>query len=201
MVRRAVLVSMALLLATLYAVGHAQERRVICVLVDDLGFGASDRENSAKLLAVLRDGVVRESDLVGFASTGPSAVTADLQPAGTRSLEHAMERFAAAASPGQSVRPVQSLGATRIALGTASDMVSSLARLQNRDKQFVLLTSRTFAADASFAAAFAQAGQTAPSDLAAEVMAVVAAAKAGNVTLRVVSTADPQGVALLRAMR
>lgn len=200
MVRRAVLVPMALLLATLYAVGHAQERRVICVLVDDLGFGASDRENSAKLLAVLRDEVVRESDLVGFASTGPSAVTADLQPAGTRNLEHAMERFAAAASPGQSVRPVQSLDATRIALGTASDMVSSLARLQNRDKQLLLLTSRT-SADASFAAAFAQAGQTAPSDVATEVTAVVAAAKAGNVTLRVVSTADPQGAALLRAMR
>ena len=59
MVRRAVLVPMALLLTTLYAAGHAQERRVVCVLVDDLGFGASDRENSAKLLAVLRDEVVR----------------------------------------------------------------------------------------------------------------------------------------------
>jgi hypothetical protein len=200
MVRRAVLVPMALLLTTLYAAGHAQERRVVCVLVDDLGFGASDRENSAKLLAVLRDEVVRESDLVGFASTGPSAITADLRPAGTRNLEHAMERLAAVASPGQSVRPVQSWDATRIALGTASDIVGNLARLQNRDKQFLLLTSRT-SADVSFAATFAQAGETAPPDLTNEVAAVVAAAKAGNVTLRVVSTDDPQGAVLLRAMR
>ena len=80
MVRRAVLVPIALLLSALYSAVHAQERRVICVLVDDLGFGASDRENSAKLLAVLRDEVVKESDLVGFVSTGPSAVTADLNP-------------------------------------------------------------------------------------------------------------------------
>jgi hypothetical protein len=191
---------MALLLATVYASGHAQDSRVICVLVDDLGFGASDWENSAKLLAVLRDEVVRESDLVGFASTGPASVAEDLQPAGTGNLEHAMERFAAAASRGQSGRPVPSLDATRIALDTASDMVSNLARVQNRDKQFLLVTSRT-SADSSFAAAFAQAGHTAPSDLANEVTAVVAAAKAGNVTLRVVSTADPQGAALLRSMR
>ena len=200
MVRRAVLVPMALLLTTLYAAGHAQERRVICVLVDDLGFGASDRENSAKLLAVLRDEVVRESDLVAFASTGPSAIVADLRPAGTRNLEHAMEQLAAAASPGQSVRPIQSWDATRIALGTASDIVGNLARLQNRDKQFLLLTSRT-SADASFAVAFAQAGETMPPDLTNEVAAVVAAAKAGNVTLRVVRTDDPQGAVLLRAMR
>ena len=199
MVRRAVLVPMALLLTTLYAAGHAQERRVICVLVDDLGFGASDRENSAKLLAVLRDEVVRESDLVGFASTGPSAIIADLRP-GSRNLEQAMEQLAAAASPGQSVRPIQSWAANRIALGTASDIVGNLARLQNRDKQFLLLTSRT-SADASFAAAFAQAGETMPPDLTNEVAAVVAAAKAGNVTLRVVRTDDPQGAVLLRAMR
>ena len=54
MVRRAVLVPMALLLTTLCAAGYTQERRVICVLVDDLSFGALDWENSAKLLAVLR---------------------------------------------------------------------------------------------------------------------------------------------------
>ena len=108
MVRRAVLVPIALLLSTLYSAVHAQERRVICVLVDDLGFGASDRENSAKLLAVLRDEVVKESDLVGFVSTGPSAVTADLQPASIRSLQHAMERLGAAASREQAVRPDQS---------------------------------------------------------------------------------------------
>jgi hypothetical protein len=35
----------------------------------------------------------------------------------------------------------------------------------------------------------------------ADVAAVVAVAKAGNVTLRVVSTADPQSTALLRALR
>ena len=69
--RPAVFVSMALLLTALGAAGHAQERRVICVVVDDLGFGASDQENGAKLLAILRDEVVKESDLVGFVSTGP----------------------------------------------------------------------------------------------------------------------------------
>src|SRR4030095_8622878 len=105
--------SMALLLTTLCAVAHAQERRVVFVLVDDLGFGASDWESSAKLLAVLRDEVWKESDLVGFATTGPAAVTADLQSASTRTLQHAMERLAAAAPRDQSLPREQSLGATR----------------------------------------------------------------------------------------
>ena len=144
--------------------------------------------------------MVRESDLVGFVSTGPSAIIADLRPAGTRNLDQAMERLAVAASSEQSIRPVQSSDATRIAVGTASDIVGNLARLQSRDKQFLLLTSRT-SAEASFAAAFAQAGETAPPDLTNQVAAVVAAAKAGNVTLRVLSTADPQSAALLRVMR
>ena len=200
MVRRAVLVPIALLLSTLYSAVHAQERRVICVLVDDLGFGASDRENSAKLLAVLRDEVVRESDLVGFVSTGPSAVTADLQPASIRSLQHAMERLGAAASREQAVRPDQSWGATRVALVTASDIVGNLARLQNRDKQLLLLTSRS-PVNGSFAASFARDGEAAPADVTDDVAAVVAVAEAGNVTLRVVSTADPQSAALLRAIR
>ena len=38
---------MALLLTALGAAGHAQERRVICVVVDDLGCGASDQEKGA----------------------------------------------------------------------------------------------------------------------------------------------------------
>ena len=200
MVRRAVLVPIALLLSTLYSAVHAQERRVICVLVDDLGFGASDRENSAKLLAVVRDEVVRESDLVGFVSTGPSAVAADLQPASIRSLQHAMERLGAAASREQAVRPDQSWSATRVALVTASDIVGNLAQLQNRDKQLLLLTSRS-PVNGSFAASFARDGEAAPADVTDDVAAVVAVAKAGNVTLRVVSTADPQSAALLRALR
>jgi hypothetical protein len=197
--RPAVFVSMALLLTALGAAGHAQERRVICVVVDDLGFGASDQENGAKLLAILRDEVIKESDLVGFAATG-SAVTADLQPASIRSLQHAMERLGAAASTEQAVRPDQSWAATRVALVTASDIVGNLARLQNRDKQLLLLTSRS-SVNGSFAAGFARDGEAAPPDVTDDVAAVVAVAKAGNVTLRVVSTADPQSAALLRALR
>jgi hypothetical protein len=197
--RPAVFVSMALLLTALGAAGRAQERRVICVVVDDLGFGASDQENGAKLLAILRDEVIKESDLVGFASTG-SAVTADLQPASIRSLQHAMERLGAAASTEQAVRPDQSWAATRVALVTASDIVGNLARLQNRDKQLLLLTSRS-SVNGSFAAGFARDGEAAPPDVTDDVAAVVAVAKAGNVTLRAVSTADPQSAALLRALR
>jgi hypothetical protein len=190
---------MALLLAALGAAGQAQERRVICVVVDDLGFGASDQENGAKLLAILRDEVIQESDLVGFAATG-SAVTADLQPASVRSLQQAMERLGAAASTKRAVRPDQSWAATRVALVTASDIVGNLARLQNRDKQLLLLTSRS-SVNGSFAAGFARDGEAAPPDVTDDVAAVVAVAKAGNVTLRVVSTADPQSAAQLRALR
>ena len=199
MARPALFAPMVLLLTALGAAGHAQERRVICVVVDDLGFGASDQENGAKLLAILRDEVVKESDLVAFAATG-SAVTADLQPASSRSLQHAMERLGAAASREQAVRPDQSWGAVRVALGTASDIVENLARLQNRDKQFLLLTSRS-SVNGSFAAGFARNGEAAPPDVTDNVAAVGAVARAGNVTLRVVSTADPQSAALLRALR
>lgn len=197
--RRAACVSMALLLTAWGALGHAQERRVICVLVDDLGFGASDQESGAKLLAILRDEVVKESDLVGFAATG-SPVTADLQPASSRSLQHAMEQLGAAASREQAVRPDQSWSAIRAALGTASDVVGNLARLDARDKQLFLLTSRS-SGDGSFAASFGRRGEAAPPDVTDDVAAVVSLAKAGNVTLRVVSTADPQSPALLRSLR
>jgi hypothetical protein len=190
---------MALLLTALGAAGHAQERRVICLVVDDLGFGASDQKNGAKLLAILRDEVIKESDLVAFAATG-TAVTADLQPASVRSLQDAMERLVAAASTEQAVRPDQSWAATRVALGTASDIVRNLARLQNRDKQLLLLTSRS-SVNGSFAAGFTRDGEAAPPDVTDDVAAVVAVAKAGHVTLRVVSTADPQSAALLRALR
>jgi hypothetical protein len=150
---------------------------VICVLVDDLGFGASDQENGAKLLALLRDDVVQESDFVGFAATG-SAVTADLQPASSRGLQHAMEQLGAAASRHQAVRPDQSRGAIRVALGTASDSVGNLARLQNRDKQLLLLTSQS-PVNGSFAASFARDREAAPADVTDDAAAVVAVAKAG----------------------
>ena len=111
-----------------------------------------------------------------------------------------MERLVAAASTEQAVRPDQSWAATRVALGTASEIVGNLARLQNRDKQLLLLTSRS-SVNGSFATGFALDGQAAPPDVTDDVAAVVAVAKAGNVTLRVVSTADPQSAALLRSLR
>jgi hypothetical protein len=196
--RRPVFVPMLLLLTAVFAAPEAQERRVICVLLDDVGFGASDRETSAKLLAVLRDEVVKASDLVGFASTGPLGITADLQPASTGTLNHLMQRLAAAGPSAQSVRPDPSWAA-QVTLGTASDLVKNLARLQNRDKQLLLITSRP-AGSGSLATTFAQSGQAAPADLTNHLAAIVAAAKAGSVTLRVVSTADPESVALIRAL-
>jgi len=75
----------------------------------------------------------------------------------------------------------------RGALVTASDIVGNLARLQNRDKQLLLLTSRS-SVHGPFTAGFARDGEAAPPDLSDDVAAVVAVAKAGNVTLRVVST-------------
>src|SRR5260370_31550037 len=125
--RPAVFVSMALLLTALGAAAHAQERRVICVVVDDLGFGASDQKNGAKLLAILRDEVIKELDLVAFAATG-SAVTADLQPASVRGLQDAMERLGAPPSTRPALGPRQSLAATPPALGTAAALVGNLAR-------------------------------------------------------------------------
>ena len=197
--RRAVFAPMLLLLAMVCAAAAAQERRVLCVLVDDLGFGASDRETSGKLLAVLRDEVVKESDLVGFVSSGPSGITADLQPANTGILNHAMQQFTAAHPSEQLVRP-DATWAARVTLGTASDLVKNLARLDNRDKQLLLITSRP-SVSGSFAATFARTGQAAPAEVTTHLAAIVAAAKAGNVTLRLLSTADPQSVALLRALR
>ena len=92
------------------------------------------------------------------------------------------------------------VGRDRVALDTASDIVGNLARLQDRDKQLLLLTSRS-PVNGSFAASFARDGEAAPADVIDDVAAVVAVAKAGNVTLRVVSTADPQSAELLRALR
>jgi hypothetical protein len=111
-----------------------------------------------------------------------------------------MERLVAAASREQAVRPDQSWAATRVALGTASEIVGNLARLQNRDKQLLLLTSRS-SVNGAFAAGFTRDAEATPPDVTDDVAAVVGVAKAGNVMLRIVSTADPQSAALLRALR
>ena len=47
-------------------------------MVDDLRFKPAETRNAERLLALLRDEIVTEADLVGIVSTGPSGVATDL---------------------------------------------------------------------------------------------------------------------------
>jgi hypothetical protein len=45
--------------------------RIFVVMVDDLRFTPSETRNAEQLLALLRDEILTEADLVGIVSTGP----------------------------------------------------------------------------------------------------------------------------------
>src|SRR3990170_1148495 len=91
---RLISVSLLLLLTAFPTTGTTQETgRIFCILVDDIRFLRSDVESAERLLAVLRDEVLADGDMVGVVSTGPSSVAADLRYARDRTnLNDAIRR-------------------------------------------------------------------------------------------------------------
>lgn len=71
--------ALTVLLGCLAPPAEAQtSARIFVVLVDDLRFKPSETRNVERLLALLRDEILTDVDLVGIVSTGPSSVATDL---------------------------------------------------------------------------------------------------------------------------
>jgi hypothetical protein len=66
---RLISVTLLLLLTVFSTPGTTQETgRIFCILVDDIRFLPSDVESAGRLLAVLRDEVLTDGDMVGVVS-------------------------------------------------------------------------------------------------------------------------------------
>ena len=219
---RLISVSLLLLLTVFAAPGTTQETgRIFCILIDDIRFLRSDVESAGRLLAVLRDEVLAEGDMVGVVSTGPSGVAADLRDARDRAnLNEAIRRVVNGPSVLGGAVPERTTGAAQlryhahVALATVADMVRGLGRLKNRQKYLLVLTSGATSAASLEAVLGAQGattvtggaatpwiGQVGAADLRHALTEIAAAAKEANVTIRAFGPQDPASADLLRGLK
>jgi hypothetical protein len=174
--------------------------RIFVVMVDDARFKPSETRNAEQLLALLRDEIVTEADLIGIVSTGPLSLVMDLSPADPRRLNDAIRRI----STGRAVEPVpgstaHSADSRRFAHATfltATEVVRNVAKVEGRSRHFVFMSSAETAATALEAAVADQGGE-----LARDVAELASAARLGNVTMRVVDAGDLASANVLRPLK
>jgi hypothetical protein len=189
--------------------------RMFCVVVDDIRFLRPDVEGTERLLAVLRDEVLTDGDMVGVVSTGPTAVTADVRNARDRTrLDRAIQRIvdgpfllegAAAERP---IDPAQLRQHTQVTLGTLADVVHGLGEVRDHEKIVLILASGATSA-ASFEAVLAAmdgaagpaSGEPGATDLLRELSKIASAAKQANVTIRAIDPKDPSSADVLRSLK
>jgi hypothetical protein len=197
--------ALTLLLGSLAPPAEAQtSARIIVVMVDDLRFRPSESRNAEQLLAVLRDQIVTEADLVGIVSTGPSGVATDLHsPADPRRLNDSIRKITngrllpvVEPAPGITARGADSRRDARISFLTATDVVRNLAKLEGGSKHFVFVSSAETAATALEAAVADPGGE-----LARDVAELASVARLGNVTMRVVDAGDLDSANVLRPLK
>lgn len=178
--------------------------RIFVVMVDDLRFKPSETRNAEQLLALLRDEILTESDLVGIVSTGPSSVATDLHsPADPRKLNDSIRRIANGRllpviepASRSTAHSADSRRYAHVAFLTATDVVRNLAKLGGGSKHFVFVSSAETAAMA-LGAALADPG----GELARDVAELASVARLGNVTMRVVDAGDVASANVLRNLK
>jgi hypothetical protein len=178
--------------------------RIFVVVVDDLGFTPSEFRNAERLLAVLRDEIVTEADLVGIVSTGPASVATDLHsPVDPQRLNDSILRITngrrlpvVEPAPASTAHSTDSRYHARIAVWTATDVARRLAKLEGGSKLIVFVRSAETAAT-SLEAAVADPG----GELARDVAELASVARLGNVTMRVVDAGDPASANVLRPLK
>lgn len=178
--------------------------RIFVVVVDDLRFKPFETRNAEQLLALLRDEIVTETDLVGIVSTGPSAVATDLHsPADPRRLNDSIRKIAngrrleaVEPAPGSAARSADSRRSAHIAFLTATDVVRNLGKLEGGSKHFVFVSSAETAATALEAAVSDPGGE-----LARDVAELASVARLGNVSMRVVEAGDLASANVLRPLK
>ena len=175
--------------------------RIVVVMVDDARFKPAETRNAEQLLALLRDEIVTEADLVGIVSTGPSSVATDPHSStDPQRLNDAIQRIASGyrlpavelplGSPDQRA---ESRYHAQIAVWTATDVVRYLARAAGRSKLLVFVRSAETATTTQEAAVTDPGGK-----LARDVAALTSAARLGNVTMRMVDAGDRASADVLR---
>ena len=196
--------ALTVLLGCLAPPAEAQtSARIFVVMVDDLRFKPSETRNAEQLLALLRDEIVTEADLVGIVSTGPSGVATDLHsPADPRRLNDSIRKItnrrllpAVEPAPGRTAHSADSRYYAHVAFLTATDVVRNLAKVEG-SKHFVFVSSAETAATALEAAVTDPGGE-----LAREVAELASVARLGNVTMRVVDAGDLASTNVLRPLK
>jgi hypothetical protein len=178
--------------------------RIFAVMVDDLRFKPSETRNAEQLLALLRDEIVTEADLVGIVSTGPSSVATDLHsPADPRRLNDSIRKITngrllpvVEPAPRNTAYSADSRRYAHVAFLTATDVVRNLAKVEGGSKHFVFVSSAETAATALEAAVADPGG-----DLARDVAELASVARLGNVTMRVVDAGDLASAKVLRPLK
>jgi len=178
--------------------------RIFVVMVDDARFKPSETRNAEQLLALLRDQMLTEADLVGIVSTGPSGVATDLHsPADPRRLDASIRKITDGRPvpvvepvPGSTGHSADSRRYAHVAFSTAMDVVRNLAKLEGGAKHFVFVSSADTAATALEAAVADQGGE-----LARDVAELGSVARLGNVTMRVVDAGDLASANALRPLK
>jgi len=197
--------ALTVLLGCLAPPAEAQtSARIFVIVVDDARFKPSETRNAEQLLALLRDEILTEADLVGIVSTGPSGVATDLHsPADPRRLNDSIRkitngRLLPVVEParGSAAHSADARHYAHVAFLTATDVVRNLAKLDGRFKHFVFVSSAETAATALEAAVADPGGE-----LARDVAELGSVARLGNVTMRVVDAGDLASANVLRPLK
>ena len=178
--------------------------RIVVVMVDDARFKPAETRNAEQLLALLRDQILTEADLVGIVSTGPSGVATDLHsPADPRRLNDSIRKIAnghrlpvVEPARGSAAHSADSRHYAHVAFLTATSIVRLLAKVERGSKHFVFVSSAETAATALEAAVADQGGE-----LARDVAELASVARLGNVTMRVVDAGDLASANVLRPLK
>jgi len=192
--------------------------RVFIVFIDDLHIEPLDSPRMRQVLRQIRDIVVHDGDLVAFVSTGFSSVQTSL----SYDIDHARfnEIISRAMGSGMTIPEIIAANQTaqgpaglrhqaHVAFNTAYDLLGQVAKITNRRKAFLYVSSgydfNPYAQDRLRAAQDAYASQASPfsnpfqsggqqfadADLAAELAELIRAAQRANVTYYPI---DPRGL-------
>jgi VWFA-related protein len=124
--------------------------RIFIVFIDDLHLQASMTPKTKDLLKQIRDTLVKDSDLVGFVSSGYSSIASDIQ------YDYQHKRFDEAIkktmgggqtsdeiikAPDGQEGPAGTRYLAHVAFGTARDILTAAEKITNRRKSFLYISS------------------------------------------------------------
>jgi VWFA-related protein len=187
--------------------------RIFGIFIDDRHIQPSDSPKVRVLLQKIRDTLLHDGDLVTIVSTGTSSIAEPL----TYDIGHTRLDRSAGRVLASGMTPAEIIAANQtsqgpaglrhdghVAFATAYDLLSQLAKVSNRRKAFLYVSSgydfnpyeqarfKAMQGAAGSANSFGPSGQQfADSDLVADLAALTRAAQRANVTFY---TMDPRGL-------